>query len=78
MKYSEAGKGGSMRPTDHKKWSSNYDNIKWTREEDEEFNRIQDSSSAKRAVAQDGGGGETPKESQATQESSQESSRIES
>ena len=35
--YSEAGKGGNMRPTDHKKWSNGYDNIQWTKEEDEEF-----------------------------------------
>jgi hypothetical protein len=49
--YSEAGKGGNMRPTDHKKWSSGYDNIQWTKEEDEEFDRIQNSSSTKRPVA---------------------------
>ena len=36
----EAGKGDTMRPTDHKKWSNGYDNIKWTKEEDEEFKRI--------------------------------------
>ena len=50
--YSEAGKGGNMRPTDHKKWSSGYDNIQWTKEEDEEFNRIQDRTSTERPVAQ--------------------------
>lgn len=49
--YSEAGKGGNMRPTDHKKWSSGYDNIQWTKEEDEEFDRIQNSSSTERPVA---------------------------
>ena len=69
---SDGGKGSTQRPTDHKKWSSGYDNIQWTREEDEEFNRIQDSSSAKCAVAQDGGEGEASKEGQATQESGQE------
>jgi hypothetical protein len=50
-KYSEAGKGGAMRPTDHNKWSSGYDNIQWTKEEDEEFNRIQDRIGSERAVA---------------------------
>ena len=49
--YSEAGKGGNMRPTDHKKWSSGYDNIQWTKEEDEEFDRIQDRTSTERPVA---------------------------
>ena len=49
--YSEAGKGGNMRPTDHKKWSSGYDNIQWTKEEDEEFDRIQDRSSTERPLA---------------------------
>ena len=49
--YSEAGKGGNMRPTDHKKWSSGYDNIQWTKEEDEKFDRIQDRTSTKRPVA---------------------------
>jgi len=48
----EAGKNDTMRPTDHKKWSNNYDNIKWTKEEDEEFNRIQDRTSTDRTVAQ--------------------------
>lgn len=37
---SDGGKGDKQRPTDHKKWSNGYDNIKWTREEDEEFERI--------------------------------------
>ena len=37
----EAGKGDAMRPTDHKKWSNNYDQIKWTVEEDEEFKRLE-------------------------------------
>ena len=48
------GKGDKQRPTDHKKWSSGYDNIKWTKEEDEEFDRIstvQDNPSSKRPVA---------------------------
>lgn len=36
----DGGKGDKQRPTDHKKWSSGYDNIKWTLEEDEEFDRI--------------------------------------
>lgn len=51
---SDGGKGSSQRPTDHKKWSNNYDNIKWTKEEDEEFERIQNSSSTKCTVAQVG------------------------
>jgi len=46
---SDGGKGDAMRPTDHNKWSSGYDNIKWTTEEDED--RIQNSSSAKSTVA---------------------------
>lgn len=37
---SDGGKGDTQRPTDHKKWSNNYDQIKWTVEEDEEFERI--------------------------------------
>jgi len=49
--YSEAGKGGNMRPTDHKKWSSGYDNIQWTKEEDEEFDRLQNRFSTERPVA---------------------------
>ena len=53
-KYSEAGKGGAMRPTDQKKWSSGYDNIQWTKEEDEELDRIQDSTSSQCALAQTG------------------------
>lgn len=36
----EAGKGDARRPTDENKFRSNYDQIKWTREEDEEFDRI--------------------------------------
>ena len=36
----EAGKGDARRPTDENKFRSNYDQIKWTREEDEEFERI--------------------------------------
>jgi len=52
--YSEAGKGGNMRPTNHKNWSNGYDNIQWTKEEDEEFDRIsevQDNPSSQRPVA---------------------------
>lgn len=48
------GKGDKQRPTDHKKWSNGYDNIQWTKEEDEEFDRIsevQDNPSAKCPVA---------------------------
>ena len=37
----DGGKGDKQRPTDHKKWSNNYDQIKWTVEEDEEFKRIE-------------------------------------
>ena len=48
----DGGKGDKQRPTDHKKWSNGYDNIQWTKEEDEEFTRLQDSLSAKRPVAQ--------------------------
>lgn len=58
---SDGGKGDKQRPTDHKKWSSGYDNIKWTKEEDEEFDRIsevQNGSSPKRTVAQMGDSGE--------------------
>ena len=47
-----SGKGSDQRPTDHKKWSSGYDQIKWTTEEDEEFDRLQDRLSSKRPVAQ--------------------------
>lgn len=36
----EAGKGDARRPTDENKFRSNYDQIKWTKEEDEEFDRI--------------------------------------
>ena len=36
MTHGDGGKGSNQRPTDHKKWSSGYDNIKWTKEEDEE------------------------------------------
>jgi len=50
----DGGKGDKQRPTDHKKWSSGYDNIQWTKEEDEEFNRIQDRTSTERTVAQVG------------------------
>jgi len=37
----DGGKGDKQRPTDHKKWSNNYDQIKWTVEEDEEFKTIE-------------------------------------
>ena len=47
----DGGKGDTMRPTDHKKWSNNYDKIKWTKEEDEEFTRLQDRLSTERPVA---------------------------
>jgi hypothetical protein len=52
---SAGGKGHSQRPTDQKNWSNGYDNIQWTKEEDEEFERItevQDGSSAQRTLAQ--------------------------
>jgi hypothetical protein len=48
---SAGGKGWPQRPTDHKKWSSGYDNIQWTKEEDEEFDRLQDRSSSERPLA---------------------------
>ena len=54
---SAGGKGHAQRPTDQKKWSSGYDNIKWTKEEDDEFDRItkaQNGSSAERPLAQVG------------------------
>jgi hypothetical protein len=38
---SDGGKGDAMRPTDQQKWSHNYDQIKWTVEEDEEFKKIE-------------------------------------
>ena len=47
----DGGKGDKQRPTDHKKWSSGYDQIKWTKEEDEEFNRLQDRISTERTMA---------------------------
>ena len=43
------GKGDKQRPTDHNKWSNNYDNIKWTKEKDED--RLQDRTSAQCSVA---------------------------
>ncbi len=36
----DGGKGDARRPTDENKFRSNYDQIKWTVEEDEEFERI--------------------------------------
>jgi len=61
---SDGGKGSTQRPTDQKKWSSGYDNIQWTKEEDEAFDKItkvQDSSSSQCTVAETGakGGAET-------------------
>lgn len=47
----DGGKGDKQRPTDHKKWSSGYDNIKWTKEEDEEFERLQNRIGSERTVA---------------------------
>ena len=47
----EAGKGSIQRPTDEKKFRDNYDQIKWTKEEDEEFTRLQDRLSTERALA---------------------------
>ena len=65
---SAGGKGHAQRPTDTAKFSSGYDNIKWTKEEDEEFERItevQDGSSPKRTLAQNRAesGAEASKES---------------
>jgi len=37
----DGGKGDKQRPTDQQKFSANYDQIKWTLEEDEEFKRIE-------------------------------------
>jgi len=37
----DGGKGDARRPTDENKFRSNYDQIKWTVEEDEEFERIE-------------------------------------
>lgn len=52
---SAGGKGSTQRPTDEKKFSANYDNIKWTKEEDDEFERItKNGSSTERTLAQDG------------------------
>lgn len=51
---SDGGKGSTQRPTDQKKWSSGYDNIQWTKEEDEEFKRIQDRTSTECTLAQTG------------------------
>ena len=48
----DGGKGDARRPTDYKKWSNGYDNIKWTKEEDEEFERIQNCSSTQRPLAE--------------------------
>jgi hypothetical protein len=55
---SAGGKGHAQRPTDTAKFSSGYDNIKWTKEEDEEFDRLQNNLSAERPVAQSGTSGE--------------------
>jgi hypothetical protein len=51
---SAGGKGHAQRPTDQAKFSSGYDNIQWTKEEDEEFDRLQDRSSTERPVAKVG------------------------
>jgi len=59
---SAGGKGHAQRPTDQAKFSSGYDNIKWTKEEDEEFERItevQDGSSTQRTLAKARSGKET-------------------
>ena len=48
---SAGGKGHAQRPTDTAKFSSGYDNIKWTKEEDEEFTRLQDRIGSERTVA---------------------------
>ena len=59
---SAGGKGHAQRPTDQKNWSNGYDNIKWTKEEDEEFERItevQDGSSTQRTLAKARGTKET-------------------
>lgn len=61
---SDGGKGSTQRPTNHKSWSNGYDNIQWTKEEDEAFDKItkvQDSSSSQCTVAETGakGGAET-------------------
>jgi hypothetical protein len=64
---SDGGKGSTQRPTDQKKWSSGYDNIQWTKEEDEEFDKIskvQDSSSSQCAVAETGAKDEAKTQSQ--------------
>jgi hypothetical protein len=37
----DGGKGDARRPMDENKFRSNYDQIKWTVEEDEEFKRIE-------------------------------------
>ena len=44
-------KGSHRRPTNAKTFSSNYDSIKWTKEEDEEFDSIQNRISSQRALA---------------------------
>lgn len=55
---SAGGKGHAQRPTDQKNWSSGYDNIQWTKEEDEEFDhitKVQDGTSPQRTLAQSSG-----------------------
>jgi len=64
---SDGGKGSTQRPTDQKKWSSGYDNIQWTKEEDEAFDNItevQDSSSSQCALAETGAKDEAKTQSQ--------------
>jgi hypothetical protein len=58
---SDGGKGSTQRPTNQKKWSSGYDNIQWTKEEDEEFDnitKVQNGSSSECPVAEMGGADE--------------------
>ena len=64
---SDGGKGSTQRPTNHKNWSNGYDNIQWTTEEDEAFDRItkvQDSSSSQCALAETGAKDEAETQSQ--------------
>jgi len=61
---SDGGKGSTQRPTDQKKWSNGYDNIQWTKEEDEEFDRIQNRTSTQCTVAKTGAGDKTKAETE--------------
>lgn len=49
---SDGGKGSAQRPTDLKKFQSNYNQIKWERNESDK--PVQDSPSPERPVAEDG------------------------